>query len=256
MSYFSDLRRDNFSKVMGLKRGVVKDLKDPDKMNRVKVTLVDETLETPYADVMARFAGTSSDNQCGTVFVPSVNEEVVLGFLDGDINNPIILGSVYNSKNKPPLTVNDKNEIMMIKFPAGLKIEISNEKDKQKITVTTKKGHSVVLDDGEKEELNVSHKNESTSFKVDFKNGAIELKAEKKIRMLAGNDSLVLEKDKGLKLISTSGGLDVDVNKANIKTKANIDIDAGAKATVKGKAGAELQSTGQTIVKGMMTKIN
>ena len=247
-----DLRRDNFSKVKGLKRGIVKDLKDPDKLNRVKVTLIDEELETPYADVMASFAG----EKFGTVFIPSVNEEVILGFLDGQINNPIILGSVYNSKKTPPLVINDKNEIMMMQFPAGLKLEINNKKDNQKITITTKKGHTVTLDDGSKEELMISEKSGNTSLKIDFKNGAVEIKAQKKISMSAGKDTLVLENGKGLNLSSASGDFKVDVKAAAIKTKANAEITAGAKAVLKGNANATLQSSGQTVVKGSITQIN
>jgi len=247
-----DLRRDNFSKVKGLKRGIVKDLKDPDKLNRIKVTLVDEELETPFADVMASFAG----EKFGTVFIPSINEEVVVGFFDGQINNPVILGSVYNSKKTPPLVINEKNETMMIKFPAGLKIEISNVKNKQKITITTEKEHTITLDDGDKEELMVSEKTGKTSFKVDFKNGAIELKAQNKISFSAGKDTLVLENAKGLNLNSKSGNLQADVNAATIKAKANAEVSAGAMATLEGNSSVSVQSSGTTMVKGTVTKIN
>lgn len=247
-----DLRRDNFSKVKGLKRGIVKDLKDPDKLNRVKVTLIDEELETPFADVMASFAG----EKFGTVFIPSVNEEVVLGFFDGQINNPVILGSLYNTKKTPPLIVNEKNDMMMMQFPAGLKIEIDNTKNKQKITITTQKGHTITLDDGQKEELSVSEKTGKTSFKVDFKNGVIELKAQKKISMSAGDDSLVLESPKGLTLNSKSGNLKADVKDATIQAKANAKVTAGGTATLKGSASVSVQSSGSTAIKGTITKIN
>ncbi len=247
-----DFRRDNFSKVKGLKRGIVKDLKDPNKLNRVKVTLIDEELETPFADVMASFAG----EKFGTVFIPSKNEEVIVGFLDGQINNPVILGSVYNSKKTPPIVINEKNEIMMMQFPAGLKLEINNKKDNQKITITTKKGHTITLDDGSKEELSVSEKTGKTSFKIDFKNGAIELKAQKKISMSAGKDTLVLENAKGLNLTSASGDFKANVKAVSMKAKANAEINAGAKATLKGNANASVESTGQTVVKGSITQIN
>ena len=44
------------NKIIGLRRGVVKEIKDPNKLNRIKVVLTDETLELPYADVTTNFA--------------------------------------------------------------------------------------------------------------------------------------------------------------------------------------------------------
>ena len=38
---------EKIENIANLKRGVVKDLDDPEKLGRVKVMLTDETLETP-----------------------------------------------------------------------------------------------------------------------------------------------------------------------------------------------------------------
>ncbi|KVA46775.1 type VI secretion system Vgr family protein [Burkholderia cepacia] len=41
----------------------------------------------------------------GTMFLPRVGQEVVVAFLDDDIDYPVIVGSVYNSDNSPPYTM-------------------------------------------------------------------------------------------------------------------------------------------------------
>ena len=245
---------DNFknNNVLGLKRGIVKDLNDPDGLNRIQIMLVDEELESPLADVMATFAG----ENFGTVFIPQKGAEVLVGFVDGQINNPVILGSLYNSHSKPPLQINEENEIMMIQFPAELKVEINNKQDAQQITITTKKGHVISLDDGDNEQLEVKDKSGKTSFKVDFKNGEIELKADSKISFSAGQDTLVLENQKGLNLSSSGGKLEVNVNGVSIKSNANLECEASAQFKATGSAGAEISSSGQTVVKGSITKIN
>jgi len=38
----------------------------------------------------------------GTLFTPRIGHEVVVSFIDGDPDKPIVIGSVYNGQNKPP----------------------------------------------------------------------------------------------------------------------------------------------------------
>ena len=238
--------------MIGLKRGVVKDLNDPEKLNRVKVMLTDETLETPFAYVMAAFAGETY----GTVFIPRQGDEVLVGFIDGDINSPIILGSLYNSRNKPLLEINEENELMFIQFPSGLKIELNSKQDEESLTVTTKKEHVISLLDGSDEQLEIKDKSGNTSFKIDFKNGEIELKAQNKISFSAGQDTMVLENQKGLNISTSAGKLEVSANSVSVKASTNLECEASAQFTAKGSAGAEISSTGQMVVKGSITQIN
>ena len=45
--------------------------------------------------------------QWGGIDIPRVGQEVIVTFLDGDPDRPIIVGSVYNDVNKPPYTLPD-----------------------------------------------------------------------------------------------------------------------------------------------------
>ncbi len=243
---------EKIENIANLKRGVVKDLDDPEKLGRVKVMLTDETLETPFADVMAKFASETY----GTVFIPSKGEEVLVGFIDGDIANPVVLGSLYNSKNKPPIEINQENEIMFIQFPYGLKLEINNKQDEGSIVITTKKEHVISLLDGSDEQLEFKDKSGNTSMKIDFKNGEIEIKAQNKISFSAGQDTMVLENQKGLNISTSAGKLEVSANSVSMKASTNVECEASAQFTAKGSAGAEISSTGQMVVKGSITQIN
>lgn len=53
---------------------------------------------SPWIRVMAPAAG----QQSGQIRLPRVNEEVVVVYANGNIDHPLILGSVYNGKNFPP----------------------------------------------------------------------------------------------------------------------------------------------------------
>ncbi|WP_018415127.1 type VI secretion system Vgr family protein [Teredinibacter turnerae] len=75
-----------------------------DEYNRVKVQFIwdregkNDENSSCYLRVMQAWAG----NQWGASFVPRIGHEVIVDFLDGDPDRPIITGSVYNGKNKPP----------------------------------------------------------------------------------------------------------------------------------------------------------
>ncbi|MFZ3289447.1 MAG: type VI secretion system tip protein TssI/VgrG, partial [Telluria sp.] len=53
---------------------------------------------SPWIRVMTPAAG----HQFGTIRLPRVKEEVVIQFLDGNIDHPIITGAVYNQDHMPP----------------------------------------------------------------------------------------------------------------------------------------------------------
>ncbi len=75
-----------------------------DDLGRVKVQFYwdregkhDENT-TCYIRVMQQWAGA----QWGASFIPRIGHEVIVDFIDGDPDRPIITGTVYNGKNKPP----------------------------------------------------------------------------------------------------------------------------------------------------------
>ncbi len=75
-----------------------------DEFGRIKVQFIwdregksDEN-SSCFVRVMQSWAG----NQWGASFIPRIGHEVIVDFLDGDPDRPIISGTVYNGKNKPP----------------------------------------------------------------------------------------------------------------------------------------------------------
>jgi uncharacterized protein involved in type VI secretion and phage assembly len=49
----------------------------------------------------ARVATPSAGNARGLLMLPQVNEEVIVGFEAGDTRRPIVVGSVFNGRDKP-----------------------------------------------------------------------------------------------------------------------------------------------------------
>jgi phage protein D len=84
----------------GFVRGLVSDNQDPDKLGRVKVKFpwLDETYSSTWAPVMQLGAGPES----GTLFLPAVDDEVLVGFEHGRVDRPIVIGGLFNKTDAPP----------------------------------------------------------------------------------------------------------------------------------------------------------
>lgn len=54
-------------------------------------------------------------NRFGAQFIPRVGDEVIVAFLEGDPDRPLVIGSVYNDKTQPPLTLPDQATMTTIK---------------------------------------------------------------------------------------------------------------------------------------------
>src|SRR5258706_14784072 len=85
---------------------IVISLDDPDSRNRVQVRLiafddVDKQDAPMWARVVAPFAG--SDR--GVFFLPDVDDEVFVVFMNGDARFPLILGGLWNGNASSPADI-------------------------------------------------------------------------------------------------------------------------------------------------------
>jgi len=87
--------------IYGLVTAVVTGNDDPDDQGRVKVKYpwLAGGYESYWAPVVQAGAGPSS----GAVYLPEVDDEVLVGFDNGDVSHPYVLGGLYNGVDKPLL---------------------------------------------------------------------------------------------------------------------------------------------------------
>lgn len=225
--------------VQGLQIGVVKKLDaDPAGQHRVQVSVPVTGASTD--GVWARLLQFHASNAFGAFFVPEIGDEVVLGYLNDDPSQPVILGSLYGAKHAPPYTLEAENNTKAVVTRSKVKIEVD---DKDKIlTITTPGSNKVVLSDKDKSIL----LQDQNGNKVELGTGGITLDSPKDIK------------------ITAKGGITLDaVNAVGITSKAdvkgaglNVSFEAQVGFTGKGSATAELSASGQTTVKGAMVMIN
>ncbi len=128
----------------GLFIGKVKQLaSDPAGAFRIKV---DIPVVTESADgIWARLSTMHASNQHGTYFVPEIDDEVIVGFLNSDSRYPVILGSVYSSHNESPYPHQESNDIKG--FVSRSKLKLTYDEQKKSITLETPGGRKFSMDD-------------------------------------------------------------------------------------------------------------
>jgi len=106
---------------------LVTDNKDPDKLGRVKVKLpVMTEAETSWWAPLIMLG--ASKNR-GWFFIPEVDDEVLIVFEHGDPNRPIVMGSIWNGKDKPSDNNPGSNPRRVIKSREGSRVMFDDEKD-------------------------------------------------------------------------------------------------------------------------------
>jgi uncharacterized protein involved in type VI secretion and phage assembly len=88
------------SAVNGMVIGLVTNVADPLQQNRVKVHFpwLDDGQETDWIRIATMMAGGGR----GSMFMPEVNDEVLVAFEHGDTRFPYVIGFLWNGQDAPP----------------------------------------------------------------------------------------------------------------------------------------------------------
>lgn len=87
-------------RLYGVVTGTVINVLDPLTLGRVQVQIdaIDSEDLSPWARVATPMTGVMS----GAYFIPSVGDEVLIAFENGDVNVPYVVGSLWNAVHPPP----------------------------------------------------------------------------------------------------------------------------------------------------------
>jgi type VI secretion system secreted protein VgrG len=233
----------------------------PDKYGRVKVQFhwdregSDDVNSSCWMRVATYWAG----NQWGAVHIPRIGQEVIVDFEEGDVNYPIIVGSVYNSDMMPPWTLPEKKTVSGYKSrstPYGTSHNFNM------LSFEDKKGSELVHAQAEKDLLTLVKNDESrevgndrvTKIKHDetqtvTNNETITVEqGNQTIELKQGNQSTTLDmgnQSTAIKMGNQTNKLDL----GKIETEAMQSIELKV-----GQSSIKIDQMGVTI-KGMMIKI-
>ncbi len=217
--------------IHGLHIGVVKKINDdPDNQYRIQVSL---PIFGSKLNVWARKAHPDAGKDRGVYFMPEVNDEVIIGFLNDDARYPVIMGSLFSSKNATPVKTDEKNTQKGLFTKENLKL-VMDDQDK-KVMLSTPAKQEIEIDD-KSGSVSIKDKNGNT---VTMKSNLIELESKGDLKISAGKNVTI----SGMK-ISIDAKTDVAINGTNIKQNAKAQFQA------KGSAKAEISAGGQAVLKG------
>jgi uncharacterized protein involved in type VI secretion and phage assembly len=135
----SDARQTD-SRRLGLVRGEVTENFDLTMQGRVQVKIPTIPDIEPWASVCAPFAGDGYGLWC----MPQVGDIVLIAFENGDIDWPIVVGSVWDASNKPPVDLpSDATDKRVLKTPNGHELVLDDMT--QEITLTHLAGHKLTM---------------------------------------------------------------------------------------------------------------
>ena len=187
MDLFKFINQSNEKQnIYGVVIGIVTNNKDPEGLGRVKVRYPwsGESGESYWARTMSFMAG----KERGAFFLPEVGDEVLIAFEHGDIEHPVVLGALWNGKDRPPEKNTDgKNNIKKIRSRSGHELIFNDDKSsgKEKIEVHTAGGHQILLDDSKgKEKITIKDKSGNT-IEIDSVKNEIKIKSSMNISLEA-----------------------------------------------------------------------
>ena len=191
--------------MIGIVVGLVTNNKDPENLGRVRVKFpwFSEDDESQWARVATLMAGKDR----GSLFLPEVDDEVVVAFEHGDLRRPYIIGALWNGVDTPPKElVNDgKNNLRLIKSRSGHLIKLDDTEGGEKIQVIDKSGKNSIV--------------------IDTKENTITITSDKDVVLKASGGKISLQA-KNIELKSTSA--------TKIETDGEMTVKAGGTMTVKG----------------------
>ncbi len=245
--------REERHKIYGVVIGVVTNIKDDLDQYRIKVKFpfLNDTDESDWCRIVTQGAGGKDDSPPGRGLfcLPEVNDEVLVAFEHGDIARPYILGTVWNGKDKPhykaSATVKDgKNTIRAFRSRTGHYLEFDDTSGKEKITIKSKGGASVIIDD-DKKKINVACQSGKNTMEIDSTGNKINVTSEGDITIKAKTTLTLDAKD----IVTKSS--------ADTKMEAN-NFELTAKGTMKLKSNGQgnVEAGGTLTVKGSTVNIN
>lgn len=216
--------------IHGLQIGKVVQLEsDPDGEHRILVRL--PIIDNSARGIWARMASLDAGNNRGAFFRPEIDDEVIVGFVNDDPRDAIVLGMLHSSAKPAPIIAEDVNHEKGFVTRSDMRV-IFND-DTKTITISTPAGNSIKLDE-KGTSITITDQNSNT---IKMEPSGITIDSPKDIAVKAG------------------GKIDLSATSGLTMKAAQMTLSAQSAMEVKG-ATVKVEGSGLAEIKGSMVMIN
>jgi type VI secretion system secreted protein VgrG len=192
----------------------------PDKYGRVKVQFHWDRLgkNDENSSCWIRVSQIWAGPGWGAMFIPRIGHEVIVDFLEGDPDRPIITGRVYHGNNNPPYPLPEEKTKSTVKSDTSLgggsynELLMEDKAGKTQVVLSNAYGHKITQDE-ETQTLTVETRNKNL-MRFDDKNENITTNTTK------GHRIVMDDKNKKM-LLKTTDGYSIVMDDANEKIVTN-----------------------------------
>jgi phage protein D/phage baseplate assembly protein gpV len=183
--------------------GQVTDAKDPQKLGRVKVKF--PWLSDDFVTDWARTVQPGAGKGRGNLFVPEVDDEVLVAFEQGDVRRPYVLGGLYNGVDTPPSGEGDA---------------INGAGKVARRSMISRNGHRIDLhdDDGNTEGITVKTGDAKLTLQLDKVNTKITVHSD---------GTITIEGKQGVVIDAGTAKLDMKASEISLTAQSGVTVDAG-----------------------------
>lgn len=225
-----------------------------DEFGRIKAQFIwdREGKNNENSSCYLRVVQSWSGNQWGSSFIPRIGQEVIVNFLDGDPDRPLVTGTVYNGDNKPPYGS---------KTQSGIKTQSTKNATKDEyneLRFEDLKGSEEIYIQAQKDFRRLVKNDEEAEVQANQKQ---LIKKNRNITVAEGNETIVISK--GNRTLSVKNKIKTDASDILIEAKKSIELKVGGSSIKISPAGIVIKSTkvdvkgaAMVVVKGGITKIN
>jgi type VI secretion system secreted protein VgrG len=220
-----------------------------DKYGRVQVTFFWNRPAKPNAQnsCPVRVAQMWAGKRWGSQFIPRVGQEVVVSFLDGNPDRPLIIGSVYNADNMPPYSLPDNKTQSGVRSRSH---EGGASEDYNEIRFEDRKGREQVLIHAQKDLREESEHDHDVQVAHNY-----TLTAGNQIRLVTGLASITLNSSGEIAIQGTNVTINGEMNVTmasglamEINSKANLNMSSIAAMEIMSEADCLVQSTNLQLI--------
>jgi Rhs element Vgr protein len=216
--------------INGLQIGVVVQLEsDPDGQDRILVCI--PVIDSNAQGIWTRIASLDAGNDRGAFFMPEIGDEVIVGFINDDPRDAVVLGMLHSSNKPAPITPSDANNEKG--FTTRSKMHLSFNDDTKTIVIDTPAGNSITIDE---QSMKIEIKDQNQN-KITMGTSGISLESPMNIDIKAGA------------VLTLAGGTSLSIGAPSLSVKADADV------SIQG-AVSKLSSSGITEISGSLVKIN